>query len=51
VAGRSVEVLLTTYAESIHGRDQAWLAYIDRALKRLCSTWKFWLIARSGNLV
>jgi integrase len=31
-AGHSVEVLLTIYAKCIHGRDQVWFAYIDRAL-------------------
>ena len=32
-AGHSVEVLLTIYAKCIHGRDQVWFAYIDRALR------------------
>jgi hypothetical protein len=31
-AGHSVEVLLTIYAKCIHGRDQVWFAYIDKAL-------------------
>jgi len=31
--GHSVEVLLTIYAKCIHGRDQVWFAYIDRALR------------------
>jgi integrase len=32
-AGHSVEVLLTIYAKCIHGRDQVWFSYIDRALR------------------
>ena len=32
-AGHSVEVLLTIYAKCIYGRDQVWLASIDRALR------------------
>jgi len=32
-AGHGVEVLLTIYAKCIHGRDQVWFAYIDRALR------------------
>ena len=32
-ARHSVEVLLTIYAKCIHGRDQVWFGYIDRALR------------------